>query len=387
MARLTGSSLLSKVVALAVVAALTLAAVALMRPDQRRLTMMFPSTTSLYEGAQVKVLGVRVGSVESIDVVGAQVRVAMAYDPEVKLPADVHGVIVPPSIVGDRFIQLTPAYTGGPVLPDGARLGASRASIPLELDDTYRALNQVAKSLGPNGANRDGAVSDLITASAENLRGRGQKFNETVRELADAITVLAGSSEDFNGTTTNLARLTDELAGSDDTIRRLAVNLVAVSSELNDQRDAMSDAVTSLNRALDDVADLTKDNKAALRESADDLRSISGALRRHTNELEEVVDLAPVGLSNLMNIYVPRNWDPENPGDSNINGRTGSQNLNAQLFEDLGIQLSYVVSTVCNQLPDNAAATMAPLCSALQAAGGNLGKVIGDLYRTKGLPQ
>jgi len=384
--RLVVGGPLTKFMTALVVAALAIAVVALVRPDQRRLTMMFPSTTSLYEGAHVKVLGVRIGSVESIDVVGTRVKVAMVYDAEVKLPADVHGVVVPPSIVGDRFIQLTPAYTGGPVLADGARLGTSRASIPLELDDTYRALDQVAESLGPNGANRDGAVADLITAGAQNLRGRGQKFNEAVRELADAITVLAGSSDDFNGTTTNMARLTKELAGSDDEIRHLAVNLVAVSSELHDQREAMSDAVTSLNRALDGVADLTRENKSALRDSTADLASISSALRRHTSELEEVVDLAPVGLNNLMNIYVPRNWDPEDPGTSTINGRTGSQNLHAQLFEDLGVQLSYAVSAVCNQLPADAAAQMAPLCTALQVAGGDLGKVLGDIYHREGMP-
>jgi phospholipid/cholesterol/gamma-HCH transport system substrate-binding protein len=384
--KLAAASPLTKLVTVAIVLALAGAAIALMGPEQRRLSMMFPSTTSLYEGAQVKVLGVTVGRVDSIRVVGTQVRVEMEYDSDVKLPAGVHGVVVPPSIVGDRFIQLAPAYTTGPVLPDGAHLDASRASIPLELDDTYRALDQVARSLGPNGANRDGAVADLISAGAENLRGRGQLFNDAVRNLADAIAVVAGSSEDFNGTTTNLARLSRELAGSDDSIRSLAVSLVAVSTELSGQRAAMSSAVTSLNRALKDVGRMTKDNRSALTQSTDDLRSVSAALRRHTSELEEIVDLAPVGLNNLMNIYVPRNWDPTNPSASNINGRTGSQNLHAQLFEDLGVQLGYAVTAACNQLPPEAAAQMAPLCTALQAAGGDLGSVLGDLYHRETAP-
>ncbi|MFL6089092.1 MAG: MCE family protein [Aeromicrobium sp.] len=380
MMRLPATTLLTKLVALAVIAALAFAAVGLLRPDPRHVSVMFPSTTSLYEGAQVKVLGVRVGKVESIDVVGTQVRVAMAYDPEVKIPADVHAIVVPPSIVGDRFVQLAPAYTGGPVLPDDAKLDATRAGIPLELDDTYRALDQLATSLGPTGANKDGAVSSLITAGADNLRGRGQLINSTVRELADAISVLAGSSDDFNGTTTNMARLTKKLAGSDATIRRLAVSLVAVSSMLNDEGDNLGTAVTSLNRALKGVARLTEDNRSNLRDATQDLTSVSTALRRHTKELEEVVDLAPVGLNNLMNIYVPRNWDPNNPAASTINGRTGSQNLHAKIFEDLSTQLGYAMTAACDSMTPEAAAQMAPLCTALKAAGGNLGTVIDSIY-------
>ena len=77
--------------------------------DERHLTVLFPSTTSLYEGAQVKVLGVQVGRVESITVEGTHVRVEIAYDEKYRLPADAHAVIVPPSVVGDRFVQLAPA--------------------------------------------------------------------------------------------------------------------------------------------------------------------------------------------------------------------------------------------------------------------------------------
>lgn len=291
-----------KILVTTVVAVLALVTVLVGRPalqeDQRRVTVMFPSTTSLYEGAQVKVLGVKIGNVESITVEGTAVRVVMTYDADVRLPAEVHAVVVPPSVVGDRFVQLAPAYTEGDVLADDARLGIERASVPLELDDTYRALDQIAGDLGPNGANKDGALSDLISASADNLRGRGALLNSTVRELADAISVLASSSDDLNGTTSNLARLNRQLAGSDATIRSVVANLVAVSTELNGQSDDLADAVTVLDRTLARVATFTRENRAALRDGLKGLTSVSGTLRRHTRELEELTDLAPVGLRN-----------------------------------------------------------------------------------------
>jgi phospholipid/cholesterol/gamma-HCH transport system substrate-binding protein len=375
--------LLTSAVALLVLVAMVGARAAL-TPDARHLTVMFPSTTSLYEGAQVKVLGVRIGTVDSIVVKGTQVQVDLSYDPDVKLPEDVHAVIVPPSVVGDRFVQLAPAYTTGPVLKDDARLGVTRAGVPLELEDTYRALDKTAVGLGPRGAGKDGALANLISASADNMRGRGKLFNSTIRSFADAIATLASSSDDINGTTTNLARFNRRLAASDATIRRLVVSLVAVSSELNGQGDELTRAVTALDSALGDVAAFTKQNRKALTTDISGLTSVSSALRRHTRELEEVTDLGPVGLTNLFKTYVARNWDPDNPGASSIEGRTGSQNLHAVAMQDLDTQLSYTMSAFCASLPPAEATRLAPFCTALEAAGGDLGKVILEAYRSGG---
>src|SRR3954449_10622212 len=122
-----------------VVLLLVLAGLLVFRPSgshDRTLTAMFPRTTSLYAGAKVKVLGVAVGKVDSIKVKGTSVQVRMTYDSGVNLPRDVHALIVPPSIVGDRFVQLAPAYESGATLPDGARLGLDRTGVPVELDET-----------------------------------------------------------------------------------------------------------------------------------------------------------------------------------------------------------------------------------------------------------
>lgn len=370
--------LVTTLAALAVLAGLFL--VGRSGPHGKHLTVTFPSTTSLYEGAQVKVLGVRVGTVDSIEVVGTAVRVDITYDDDVKLPEDVHAVIVPPSVVGDRFVQLAPAYTGGQVLADGARLGQDRSGVPLELDDTYRALDKISVSLGPRGANKDGALSRLITASAMNLRGRGALINSTVRRLADAISTVAASSGDINATIGNSERITRELAGSDATIRRLVANLVAVSTMLNGQRDDITAAVTDLDRALGRLARLAQDNRHGLRTSLSSLTGVTSALRRHIAELEEMTDLAPVGLVNLMHTYVPRNWDPTHREGTVVDGRTGSQNLHAAGLEDLDTQLSYSFSALCDRLPPDSAEQLAPFCTALTEAGGDLGRLLTELY-------
>lgn len=368
-----------RLLTIVVVVLLALAALVLVKSGDsgsRELTATFSRTTSLYAGAKVKVLGVPVGKVTSIKVKGTAVEVKISYDADVKLPEDVHALIVPPSIVGDRFVQLAPAWESGATLPDRARLGLDRTGVPVELDETYAGLDKLAAGLGPDGANKDGALSRLVQATAQNMTGHGKAFNETVRELAAAISTLAGSSGDISDTVANLDTLTRTLAGKDAQLRALVTNLAEVGAQLNSQRDDLSSSVVQLQQALALVADFAKENRTALRSAVNGTKDVSAVLSRHTRELSELLTLAPVGLTNLENIYIPKNWDPSKPWETPVAARAGNANLRAALFQDLDTQLGFTLQAVCANLPAAQQAQLAAFCSTLSTLGGSLGAVI-----------
>lgn len=368
-----------KILTGAVVVLLVLAGVLLVRSSQTKdhtLTATFTRTTSLYAGAKVKVLGVPVGQVDSIKVVGTSVQVKISYDASVPLPSNVHALIVPPSIVGDRFVQLAPAYTSGATLPNDAHLGLNRTAVPVELDDTYSALDKFAAGLGPNGANKDGALSRLVTATAQNISGHGAAFNATIRQLAGAISTLTGSSSDINATVVNLAALTGTLAGKDTELRALVTNLARVGGELNGQRTNISSSVVQLQQALAMVNTFLKDNRAAIRTSINGTRDVSAVLARRTTELSQLLALAPVGLTSLANIYIPTNWDPSKPWLSTIAGRTGSADLRGALGDDLDTQLGFTLEALCAALPAAQQVQLTAFCSTLTSVGGNLGSLL-----------
>lgn len=345
---------------------------------KRHLTATFSKTTSLYTGAKVKVLGVNVGSVQSVEVKGTAVEVEIVYDADVKLPADVHALIVPPSIVGDRFVQLAPAYEEGPVLADGAALGLDHTGVPLELDDTYRGLDKLAASLGPRGTNKNGALSRLISAAATNLDGNGREFNAAIRDFSAAIGTLAGSSEDIAGTVDNLAEITHTFAGKDRDVRELVNNLATVSTMLNAQRGDIADSVHTLREALDAVATFTRTHRGELTRTIDGLTTVSAVLASRTDELAELADLAPVGLTSFTNLYAPRNWDPSRPGLTPVGARTGSGALRAVLFDELAVQLSYTLGAVCATLPAPQRAQLGSFCDTLRDVGGSLGALLSE---------
>ncbi|MGH3336056.1 MAG: MlaD family protein, partial [Nocardioides sp.] len=101
--------------------------------EVRTVTAHFPRAVSVYEGSEVRILGVKVGRVTAVVPEGNSVRVEMEYDAEEQIPADAKAAVITPTLVADRFVQLTPAYTGGPVMQDGADIALPDSGVPVEL--------------------------------------------------------------------------------------------------------------------------------------------------------------------------------------------------------------------------------------------------------------
>ncbi len=276
------------------------------RNPELRLTAHFTRAVGITAGSDVRILGVKVGEVTSVTPEGRTVRVALRYDANWPLPASAQAIIVPPSIVSDRYVQLTPAYSGGPALPDGADLSVDKTAAPLEIDDIYKALDQFNTALGPQGANRDGALSDLVATGRANLDGNGQNLHDALDGLSKTLTTLANGRHDIFGTVANLQQFTTALAESDQQVRTFNDRLAGVAEQLAGERDELAAALRSLATALGDITTFIRDNRDALKSNVDALADVTGILVRQQKALTEVLDVAPLALSNLNLAYNSR---------------------------------------------------------------------------------
>jgi phospholipid/cholesterol/gamma-HCH transport system substrate-binding protein len=272
----------------------------------RRLVAHFTATVGVHVGSDVRVLGVKVGEVVAMRPEGTTVRVEMRYDTRYPIPADADAVVIPPSVVSDRYIQLTPAYASGAQLADGADLPSSRTAVPLEIDDVYRSLNQFNQALGPSGANADGALSNLVATGAANLNGNGQNLSGTLNGLSQVLGTLADGRDDLFGTVADLQKFVTALAQSDQQVRLFNSQLAAVAQQLAGEREDLAAALRSLGIALGDVASFVRDNRDELKSNVDALTDITNLLVRQQQSIIEVLNVAPLALSNLDLAYNPR---------------------------------------------------------------------------------
>ena len=91
-----------------------------------KVVALFSSTVGLYPGDEVRVVGVPVGKIDSIQPRADDVKVTMSVSDDVRVPAEARAIIVSPNLVAARFIQLTPAYDvppAGPRWPTGPPSG------------------------------------------------------------------------------------------------------------------------------------------------------------------------------------------------------------------------------------------------------------------------
>jgi len=283
------------------------AASAVTRASDHTLTVDFERTVSLYEGSKVRILGVDVGTVEKLTPRGQTVRATIRWDEDVDVPADVKAVIVSPSVVGDRFVQLTPAYTGGAKLEDGTHLDQSRTGTPTELDETFAALDEVATTLGPEGLNKDGTVDDLLSSSAKNLDGKGAEIRQSIEALAALGATADGSKDEFFTSVEQIERFVSALETNDASVRRFNTSLAGVSDVLAAEGDDLQLAVRELAGALQQVQGYVAENRGALRKNIKGLNTVTKSLSKQRKNLDTILQQGPRALSNLASGYNPTN--------------------------------------------------------------------------------
>jgi virulence factor Mce-like protein len=267
------------------------------------LTAYFDKAVGVYAGSEVKVLGVPVGRIDRVEPKGDAVRVDLTVDDGVEIPAGVHAIVVAPSLVSDRYVQLAPAYESGPLIAAGATIPRERTETPVELDDLAASVNELSAALGPNGANAQGALSNVLDTAAANLAGNGELIGDTVRRLSEAAATLSNSSGDLFATVDNLDKFTKVLAESDAVVRQFNDRLAGVTGYLADDREQLGVALGSLATALVEVHDFVAQNKDLIASNVDRLTGVTKALVDQRAAVAEILDVAPLAMSNFLSTY------------------------------------------------------------------------------------
>lgn len=335
------------IVGATLVAALVLAWLA--RDTTKTITVDFRTTNSVYSGSDVKILGVPVGKVTELEPRGDVVRATIEYDDSIDLPADVKAAVISPSIVGDRFVQLAPAHTSGAVLPDDAHLSVERSAVPIELDEIYDSLHQLAIALGPNGANEQGSLSRLVDAAAVQLEGQGGKLNETFRQFGALAVTLENNSSDLFASVTEVEEFVQVLRRNDESVRGFNRSTAELADVLSDEREALAGTLQALGVALADVDALVAENHDVLTTNVEKITSLSQVLREREAEFDELLVTAPTALSNVALTY---------------NGKYGTLDNRAGLQELLLGGVTDPAGLLCNLLEESRDAE-GGLCSTL----------------------
>ena len=267
----------------------------------------FPDTPGLYPGDKVQIMGVRVGSIDKIEPAGDKMKVTFHYDSKYKVPASATATILFPSLVSSRPIQLSPPYTGGPVMADGAVIPIDRTQVPVEYDELRDSLNRILIDLGPTPEQPKGPFGDVIESFADGLAGKGQQINTTLNSLSEALTTLNEGRGDFFAVVKSLALFVNALYRSDQQFVALNNDLAQFTNSFTNTDRELATALQDLNELLSTTRRFLDENGEVLIHDVDNLAEVTNAILQPEplNGLETALHVLPSLAANLANITAP----------------------------------------------------------------------------------
>ena len=267
----------------------------------------FPAANALYAGDKVQIMGLKVGAIDKIEPVGDKMKVTFHYENKYKVPANASAVILNPTLVASRSIQLEPPYKGGPVLADNAVIPIERTQVPVEWDELRNSITNIISKLGPTKEQPTGPFGEVITSFADGLAGKSKQINTTLNSLSQALTALNEGRGDFFAVVRSLALFVNALHQDDQQFVALNQNLADFTTRLAHNDTDLSNALQQFDSLLTTVRPWLNKNREVLTHDVNNLAVATSALLQPDplNGLETALHVLPTAASNINQIYHP----------------------------------------------------------------------------------
>ena len=262
----------------------------------------FEDTLALYPGDKVQIMGVRVGTIDKIEPAGDKMKVSFHWENKYKVPANATASILNPSLVASRTIQLSPPYTGGPVMEDDAVIPIDRTQVPVEYDELRDSINRILTDLGPTPEQPKGPFGDIIESAADGFAGKGEQFNKTLNGLSEALFTLNEGRTDFFGVIKSLALFVNALHQSDQQFVALNDDLAQFTNAFTNTDRELATALQDLNRLLTTTRQFFDENSEVLVHDVNNLADVTNAILQPDplNGLETALHVFPTLGANLV---------------------------------------------------------------------------------------
>ncbi|WP_267241644.1 MCE family protein [Streptomyces sp. PR69] len=264
-----------------------------------RVTVEFRDVLDLVPQSTVKVNNVTVGAVEKVELDGWHARVRLRISDSVRLPANALAEIRQTSMLGEKYVALSPPPEGGgaePVgrLSDGDRIPLARSGRDPEIEEVLSALSALL-----NG----GGVAQLKTITTElnkALDGREDRVKSLLFELKTFLGGLDAQKKEIVRALEGIDKLSATLAKEKKTIGQAVTAMPPALKVLADQRPKLTAMLRSL-------SELGVTGTRVVNASRDDVIANLRALQPILKQLNKAGADLPNALELLTTYPFPRN--------------------------------------------------------------------------------
>lgn len=264
----------------------------------------FTDVSGLLVGDDVRIAGVRVGSVESVDLVDRRIaQVGFTVDTGVRLPASVTASVLYKNLIGQRYLGLErgPGPPGQTLAPGGL-IPLQRTTPPLNLTVLFNGFKPLLAGLDPVQLNR------LSFEIVQVLQGQGGTVESLLASTSSLTADLADRDRVLGEVIANLNAVLDTVNARDEQLSALIAALQRLVSGLAADREPIGRAVSSLDQLAGTTAGLVGQARPLVRDDVAALGQVAGTLAGSEQLLDGVLQYLPEKLNTLSRTASYGSW-------------------------------------------------------------------------------
>lgn len=258
---------------------------------------VFSDASSLQRGDSVRVAGVRVGTVDNVELrPDNTVLVSFDTDDDVVLTAGSRAAVRYLNLVGDRFLELLDSPGSTRVAPRGSQIPVDHTQPALDLDLLLGGLKPVIRGLDPQDVNAlTNALLQIFQGQGDTLQSLLSRTSSFSNTLADNNSALEDLVDNLDTVLAALDKEGEHFSGALDKFERLTTALAA-------DRNTFGSAIDSLSNGTASIAELLSNARPPLAGTVDQLNRLAPLLDQDKDLIDVALQRAPENYRKLARI-------------------------------------------------------------------------------------
>lgn len=272
--------------------------------DTRTYKADFTDAAGLNVGDDVRIAGVRVGTVTDIKIVRHDTaEVTFSVMKTRPLPASSQIKLRYRNLVGQRYLDVSQGAGDSRTMQDPARtIPTSRTSPAVDLTLLFAGFKPLFEGLAADQINK--LSSEIIST----LQGEGGSLELLFNTVGDLTNSLADKDKLIGDVITNLSSVLDTIGQRDTELSNLIVQLQGFISGLADDRKTIGNALDGINKLTTNTASLLTQARAPLARDIQDITGLVGVLNRNSGTLQFVINELPATIGPLVRTASYGSW-------------------------------------------------------------------------------
>lgn len=259
----------------------------------------FTDASGLQTGEDVRVAGIKVGTVSGIDLDGAQVRVSF-HSKGVSFGTDTRASIEIQTLLGQHYLSLLPAGHGQ--LRAGATIPLDHTSTPLNIVPAFQQLTGTVDDIDTK------QVAQAFDTLSAALGGTAPEVRQTLAGLSALSASVSSRDDQIQELFRKAHNVSGVLASRDQQIGQLLTDTNSVLDLLNRRRDTIRQIITGTDALAGQLTGLVRDNRAQLQPTLDKLHSVVEVLQRNDQNLDALIGQVTVYGREFTNVGGTGRW-------------------------------------------------------------------------------